>query len=397
MGASQVRLVELSHRCGLTVTRLLCGFRSTERTAVSPSVPQGDAEGRTLLAMLSMALSPIGHRGAAVWQGFEAMCMRSRLRASSQSAVRRWIAVPAFLFAFSFIVPATRPLGEPPLPSPGTAAQVAALVAASSKIQQLPSDLVPNLFEVVNDDTGSYYSPSGQGCPTFTKCVFGDTKATSTVVLFGDSHAYMWLPSLVPLAISEHFRLVLAWSAACPAATVNVWDVATHSINAACNKFRTATIKAIDKLKPELVLLGSRTTEVAGANDAPISDAVWKAGLETTIRSLPTKPTKIAVIGDITQFSVLLPDCLAAEGNHIQSCSTPDPNPMIPGHYAAEKQAAAATHATYINPQPWLCTTTCSPVIGKYAAYYNNNHVTATYAAYLASVFSAAITPLLHR
>jgi hypothetical protein len=308
----------------------------------------------------------------------------------------RWLrAAPVLIVGVSFLVPSIRPLGEPPLPSPGTATQISALVAASTKIQQVPADLVPNLFEVVNDDAGSYYPPSGKGCSGTTACVFGDTKAAATIVLFGDSHAYMWLPALIPLAVARKIRLVLVWDAACPAASVNVWDPNTRSINKTCNAFRTASIKAIAKLKPELVLVASRTTEVDGAGGAPIPDATWKLGLETTIRALLTKTTKVAVIGDIVQFSVLLPDCLSAEEDHVQSCSAADPNPMIPGHYADEMQAATATHVTYINPQPWLCTTRCSPIIGKYAAYYNNDHVTATYAAYLSAVFGAAVKPLL--
>jgi len=34
-------------------------------------------------------------------------------------------------------------------------------------------------------------------------------------------------------------------------------------------------------------------------------------------------------------------------------------------------------------------------VIGDFAAYYNDNHVTATYAAYLSGVFGAAVLAML--
>jgi len=284
---------------------------------------------------------------------------------------------------------------EPRLPAPGTANQVATLVAASSKIQHLPNNLLPSLFDVVNDDTATYYPVTERGCAGTARCVFGDKSSATSLVLFGDSHAFMWLPALIPLAVKRHLRLILIWSASCPAASVTVWNPTTNVPNLACNRFRASSIAAVRALKPALVLLASRTTEVTGAGGSPIADATWKVGLERTIHSIASKSTRVAVIGDVTQFSVLLPDCLAAESKHVQACATPDPNPKIPDHFAAEEAAAAATHVHYLNPHKWLCAATCSPVIGNYAAYYNDNHVTATYAAYLSTVFGAAVTALL--
>jgi hypothetical protein len=304
-------------------------------------------------------------------------------------------AAGAFVVALTMLLSSVSAAAEPPLPAPGTASLVAALVTASSKIQRLPNNLFPSLFDVVNDYTSAYYPATQRGCAGTTQCVYGDKKSTASLVLFGDSHAYMWLPAFVPLAVKHHFRLVMMWSAACPAASVSVWNPLTNTLNRTCDKFRASSIAAIRKLRPVLVLLASRTTKVTGANGNPISDATWKSGLERTITSIASKSTKVAVIGDVTQFSVLLPDCLAAEPAHVQACSSPDPNPKIPDHFAAEKAAAAATHVHYLNPHKWLCTATCSPVIGTYAAYYNDNHVTATYAAYLSTVFGAAVLALL--
>ena len=306
-------------------------------------------------------------------------------------------ALCALVLVCSVILVASTAYAEPPLPAPGTASQVAALVAASSKIERLPSNLLPNLFDVVNDNTSAYYPVTQRGCAGTAQCVFGDKTSKHAIVLYGDSHAYMWLPALVPLAVKHRLRLILIWDASCPAASVSVWNPTTNAPFAACNGFRSSSIAAIRKLAPQLVLVASRTTQVDGSGGSAISDATWKAGLERTISAIATKATRVAVIGDITQFSVILPDCLAAEPTHVQGCSTPDPNTKIPGHYAAEQAAATAEHVHYLNPQQWLCTKVCSPVIGNMVAYYNNNHVTATYAAYLATVFGATVLPLLPR
>lgn len=287
------------------------------------------------------------------------------------------------------------PRGEPPLPKAGSASAIAALVAASAQIERVPSNMVPSLYDVVNDDTSSYYPATRTGCSGVTQCAYGRTSSKKVVVLFGDSHAYMWLPAIVPYARLEGLRLVLIWKASCPATDVTVWNGESGAPNAACNAFRAKSIAQIKQLRPALVLLASRTTEVEGPTGRPISSATWQHGLEHTIDAIRTAATKVAVIGDVTEFSTSLPDCLAAYPTKVQECSTPDPNPQVPDHFAAEKAAAKATHVTYVNPHPWLCTATCSPIVGTYAAYYNNNHVTATYAAFLSGVFTTALRQLL--
>ena len=284
-----------------------------------------------------------------------------------------------------------------PLPAPGSAAQVAKLVAAATKIEVLPNNLVPNLIQAGNDDANAYYPVTEPGCSSMTQCVFGDPHSTHTVVLFGDSHALMWLTSFVPIASKDRFRLVLLWRASCPAAAVSVWDPAAQAISGGCNHYRAAEEALIRKVDPSLVLLASRTTGITGAGNRPISAPAWRAGLESTIASVKSKSTRVAVIGDIAAFNAVLPDCLAANPMHVQLCSVTDPNPKITGHFADEQAAAQAAHVPYVNPQPWLCTTVCSPVIGNMVSYYNNEHVSATYAAFLSGVWAMALRPLLPR
>lgn len=283
------------------------------------------------------------------------------------------------------------------LPKPGTAGQVAALVAASASIESLPSNLVPPLAQAASDSPGAYYPVANHACTGVSKCVFGDTSSTSTIVLYGDSHAQMWLPSLVPVAVAAHDRLVLVWEPGCPAADVSVWSAPTHSVNTACNRFRTSMISRIKGLDPKLVLLADRTSDIPGAGNKPTTSEEWQSGLEATIRKLKSYTTRVAVVGDITVFSPLvLPQCLAAFPTAVQQCSVDNPNGKTRQQFAAERAAAKDLHVTYLNPQPWLCTKVCSPVIGNMVAYFDTFHVSATYAEYLSGVWAIALKPLLY-
>jgi len=282
------------------------------------------------------------------------------------------------------------------LPKPGTAAQVASLVASSTSIQKLPSNLVPPLSQAPQDNTQAYYGVAGRQCAGITKCVFANTSSHTTIVLFGDSHAQMWLPALVPVAVRAHDRLVLVWRSGCPAAAVSVWDASTHSVDKGCNSFRSTMISAIHKSKPAVVLIADRTSDIPGPNNVPTTNAAWRSGEESTIASLKGPSTKVAVIGDITAFIAEPPMCLAANPAAVQRCSTPTPNPKTHQHFAAEMTAASYEAVPYLNPQPWLCTSsTCATVIGHMIAYYDKFHVTATYAEYLSGVWGSALKSLL--
>lgn len=297
----------------------------------------------------------------------------------------------------SLVVALTLSSSAAPLPAPGSAAQVAKLVAAASKIEVLPNNLVPSLFQAGTDDAVAYYPVTEPGCTSKTQCVFGDLHGSHSVVLFGDSHALMWLTAFVPIAVKDKFRLVLLWKASCPAVNVSVWDPIANSISKACNSYRVAEEALIRKLDPSLVLLANRNTDITGAGNKPISDPAWRAGMESTIAAVKTKSTRVAVVGDIVPFNAVLPDCLAANPKHIQLCSVTDPNAKVTNHFADELAAAKAEHVPYVNPQRWLCTSTCSPVIGNMVSYYNNQHVSATYAAYLSGVWATALRSLLPR
>jgi hypothetical protein len=57
----------------------------------------------------------------------------------------------------------------------------------------------------------------------------------------------------------------------------------------------------------------------------------------------------------------------------------------------AERGAAQATGATYLDLQPYLCSDVCPLIIGDVQTYLDGNHVTATFSRYFAPVFEDAI------
>jgi hypothetical protein len=296
-----------------------------------------------------------------------------------------------------------------PLPTPGSPTTISKLVAASVKLKVLPTAPIPTVTALANDQPSTYLptarngslTADKKGCITLTTagCSFGDLASKKTVVLFGDSHAWMWLPAINEVGKKQHFKVDLLSLAACPAAEVLQWVPSTGANDSTtCGPWRLESIAAISKLKPALVLLGERTAETLSAPGVYFTDAQWKAGLEKTMKPLKTKTTNVALIGDITVFAVSPPACLASYPTNLKSClqSTTTSTPQFKGHEAAEASAAKAEGIKLINPMPWLCTKSdCSFVVGTYLVYFDSTHVSATFAEYLSNEFGPPIKALL--
>jgi hypothetical protein len=291
-------------------------------------------------------------------------------------------------------------------PTPGTASQIALAVAASPKINVLTPSMLTELESAPADLPWRVYGTTGaNGCVTITACVYANVNSTKTIVLFGDSHAMVWLPAVVPWAKANGYRVVLLWQRGCPVAQLptgfsfNGTADTGALTNAQCTSWTTSMISAITTLAPSLVLLGERTSYVVSMPSRnPFSEAQWQSALAATISQLQTPATKVAVIEDVPWHDTEVPECLAAYLTHAQKCSVRYPSPTHPGQQVAEKAAATATGAGFVNTVKWLCTAngaTCSGVIGSFITYRDNGHVTTTYAIYLSKVVGQAIAGFL--
>jgi hypothetical protein len=306
------------------------------------------------------------------------------------------IALCVVLLGLPGVAGATLP--RPKLPTPGTSKQVLALVAASHSIVALPTDSDPALADITRDKPNDYFTIRGATCPKLTSCVYGDVNSKKVIVLFGDSHAWMWLPAVYPAAARHGYKLILLFLTSCPAASVTYWDPQTNSYADSCTTARTAAIAAIRKLNPSLVLLSSNTAQRYSSPNVLFTSAQWEAGLDQTITSLASPTTQVGVIGDIPTLDVVMPECLAAYQSNVQQCGVAVPNPVVAnrGLQSAEEAAAKQTGAFYIDTLPWLCSSTwCSPVIGKLIVYLNPTHIDATFSEYLSKVFGDALKPYL--
>jgi hypothetical protein len=132
------------------------------------------------------------------------------------------------------------------LPVPGTPAAIAAAVKASTSIKKMPSPTVPQLADLASDTPNNTFLKNlSTSCFNGkVNCVLGPAKAKKTIVLFGDSHAWMWVSAIYPTISKLGYKFILWWNPGCIAATVPLWNSfgAPNAYDTACQNWRSVSI-----------------------------------------------------------------------------------------------------------------------------------------------------------
>jgi SGNH domain (fused to AT3 domains) len=258
-------------------------------------------------------------------------------------------------------------------------------IAVAIRLKSIPESLSPPLADVPNVSykcLDSLTSSSPQQV-----CSLGDVNSTKTVVLFGDSHAWQWTDGLDKVAAQRGWKLVTYAKGACPvedatAAASAIDDSSTKQEDSDCAHWRSVVFSDLSRLRPALVILSSQTKVFETAKD-----------MTTTINKLKADGAKVAWIEDTPYPGLNIPDCLSRYSAEVQKCAFSLTKGLDePKVRNALNKAAALDGAVLIDPAPWLCTTKiCPPIIGNTVVYFDNSHISGTYAARLTPELSAAL------
>jgi hypothetical protein len=275
-------------------------------------------------------------------------------------------------------------------------ATVLAAVRGAPGIRQVPADLTPSLA-TARDDLG-FANTKCEAAPDADRladpCVFGDRASDRRVVLWGDSHAGMWLPALMPIALSRHWRLEFYGKPACPALYLTFWYQQQDRPFAECDRFRAFVLGRIRAARPALVIVTGESYSQKLARGVLITPARWQAALASTLRTVRRSASRVIVLGDTPVLDQSAPECLAAHLSDVAACATTRAAATARVWNAADEAAAHAAGAGYISVLPWLCTAICTPVVGNMVVYRNRFHLTATYARMLTGVLENAVLRL---
>ena len=249
--------------------------------------------------------------------------------------------------------------------------------SSSSMITVKGTDYKFNLVEVMQkpavygDDCHSNYGETESG-----ECTYGDLNSETTIVLYGDSHAAQWFPTLLKLANEKGFKLVSLTKSACPSVDVPRADQGAYK-NVHCETWRDKSVKRIKQIRPAAVILSSYQyfTPPSGYSD---KNKWWKDGQEGLLSSLRGSSDHLIYISDTPKPLRDIPNCLASRD--VNSCNTTERTPVkiIRGF-------------EIIDPTPWLCTKLCPAIQDGYVVYRDSSHISVAAALALKPQLEAAL------
>lgn len=231
------------------------------------------------------------------------------------------------------------------------------------------------------------------------RCTFGDTASDTTIVLFGDSHALMWLDAFAKAATDEGWKLITMFKGGCPSVTVaNIGQYQFDRMRT-CRRWRTRALSWINAHPPDLVVMSNTdgyNIVVGGRLIKPSKrPAVWKRGTAKTLAALPD-PSHALILGDAPENNGDPVRCLKSHRHNMAKCEARRQAPRKRPFEVVERKAAAAAGAHFRTLYGKICSYDPCPVVqGNVLMWRDAGHLSTTFAKLLAPSLAAVVGDVL--
>jgi len=212
----------------------------------------------------------------------------------------------------------------------------------------------------------------------FRVCLFGETdNPTYRVALVGNSHASQLTPGLDTFAKQQGWEIVLLTKRGCLGLTSLEVPGAPDS---GCIEWSARVNDELHREDIDAVILATHRNALAHIAPDNVGDddrERLQESIEDTYRSLIEAGKAVVVLGDTPQLKMPAPECIDLNYGEYDPCSFPLTNR---GDSIATDAARATTGVELIDLTPYFCdNSTCHIMIGSVVAFFDNNHISATY------------------
>ena len=280
----------------------------------------------------------------------------------------------------------------PPLGAPLQAISDAVLATG------LPGNLTPSLQAAVSDQPVIY----DNGChvrftPTAPKagCSFGDAASSTVVALYGDSHAAQWFPAFEKVAIKRKWKLNVYTKAGCPPAEITVYNKVLGRVYPECKKWRANVLDAMVADGVKFAFVAHFDRLLSSTTRKPMWQKEWREGIQGTLDALRARGITPILVEDTPYPGQQIPACLSRNYTNVQQCSPTLTNGYRDDMFEMRRDFdAAGEHVVWV--RNWFCTANmCPTIVGNLLVYRDDNHMTVTYASFVAPLLDSAVAPVV--
>jgi peptidoglycan/LPS O-acetylase OafA/YrhL len=272
----------------------------------------------------------------------------------------------------------TAPLSE----VPGAAALVDEVLP-----QETATALRPNPLKARADRGSSYYEGCMVGIPgtNSNRCLYGNKHGDKTLVLFGDSHAMQYFPTVEELVKRHGWRLIVLTKAECPPEELEVKSMIEDREYSQCDEWRQDALERIETGDEHTTVIMSGDTEYTpyGPEGEELSGdeaaEAMEAGYLRTLKRIQAAGPRTVVIRDNPTSVEDVPSCVSEDLQHLDRCSFPRHIEWDREYDVRAAEASPETHLVSFIAD--ICPgEICRAVIGNALTYRDKDHLTATFA-----------------
>jgi peptidoglycan/LPS O-acetylase OafA/YrhL len=262
---------------------------------------------------------------------------------------------------------------------------VVAAVKAARQGAKIPSVLTPPVSNLLKD----IYSfppgcvPATDSQTTSQICRLGDASSAKSIVLFGDSHAQMWMPTLLAMAERDGWVIIPLVKSACTPATWLGKGYANtpKPLLRACHTWYKWALGQAQVLHPTVTLMAG----CCGGDATVATDE--RRGFSSLAKTMKPSSTSVILVADNEGVSKQPVDCLLRRRATMRTCTTKWPAARFAFINSLAK-LARTNGFEFLKTRGWFCYQhECPMVVGRRIVYRDTAHITKTYALALKGVF----------
>ena len=270
------------------------------------------------------------------------------------------------------------------------------VIELSLKANSLPKNLTPALKNVRSDK--SFWLD--QECSVdfedikVPECLAGDLNGKKIMVVYGDSHASMWMTALDDIAKKSGYKVYLFAKLACPLVETTVWSYQLNRPFTECTSWQQLVLPKIQVLKADVVIVTDqwKPAVVDGKKSDFDTPAMWEVEFPKALQKLQSYAKRLIVIGNNPSMQQDSVTCASKPRANLALCGAGRSQAGNERINAIEESAAASLGATFIDTVDLACSNyLCPIVIGERFVYFDQWHFTQTYIKWLTPVLNKSL------
>jgi len=270
------------------------------------------------------------------------------------------------------------------------------VIQGAVSADEYPAKMIPRLGDIVRDRSKWFENGCSVDFPdtNVPECVGGEIGASKTLVLYGDSHATMWMPAFDRIGKELGWEIHLFAKLACPLVEENVWSYQLNKPFFECQTWQSDVLNKIRDLNPDVIVATDQWKPAVknGSIDDSGVEALWNRSFQPAVAKLKSYTDRLIVLGNVPNIEADPATCVGQGGSTPWQCSTLRDDSEYAAINRIERKATKAVGGQYIDTMEWACTTQfCPTVIGGRVAYFDQWHFSDTYVKWLDPILKAAL------